>query len=171
MELSSLVGLAGFILVTFLAASGGVAFPPGAWYEGLKKPGWRPPNWLFAPAWTILYILMGVAAWLVWRAVGFAGGGVPLGLYLLQLLLNAAWTPIFFGLRKPNLAFFEIVLLWLAIAATIAAFHAVDTVAAWLLVPYLAWVTFAACLNLAIWRLNPKDSIGPAKQPGRPSPQ
>jgi translocator protein len=95
-----------------------------------------------------------VSGWLVWREFGFAAAALPFAIYFVQLILNAAWTPIFFGLHRPDLAFFEIVLLWLSIVATIAFFHPLNAGAAWLLLPYLAWVTFAATLNLAIWQLN-----------------
>jgi tryptophan-rich sensory protein len=98
--------------------------------------------------------MMAVAAWLVWRRGGFAAQGRPLAVFLVQLGLNAAWTPLFFGLRRPDLALAEIVLLWLAIAATLAAFGRVNRAAAWLLAPYLAWVSFATALNYALWRLN-----------------
>jgi translocator protein len=155
MDISSLVALACFVVACFLAASMGVIFPPGRWYEGLAKPAWRPPNWLFAPVWTILYLMIAVAGWLVWSAAGFT---FALAVYAVQLLLNAAWTPIFFGLRRPDFAFFEIVLLWASIALTIALVHPVNAAAAWLLAPYLAWVTFAAALNFAIWRLNPETA-------------
>jgi len=154
MSISSLLAFAGFAGACFLAALTGAAFPPGQWYERLVKQSWRPPNWLFAPAWTVLYLTIAVSGWLVWREFGFAAAALPLAVYLVQLLLNAAWTPIFFGLHRPDLAFFEIVLLWLSIVATIAFFHPLNAGAAWLLLPYLAWVTFAAALNFAIWRLN-----------------
>lgn len=154
MNIVSILVLIGFAAACALAASTGAAFPPGEWYEHLVKPSWRPPNWLFAPAWTILYLTIAVSGWLVWRDIGFAAAALPLTVYAVQLVLNAAWTPIFFGLHRLDLAFFEIVLLWLSIIATIALFHPLNAGAAWLLVPYLAWVTFAAALNLAIWRLN-----------------
>jgi benzodiazapine receptor len=154
MNIASTLALIGFVGVCFLAALTGAAFPPGDWYERLAKPSWRPPNWLFAPAWTVLYLTIAVAGWLVWREHGFAGAALPLMMYLVQLLLNAAWTPIFFGLRRPDLALFEIVLLWMSIAATIVSFRPLHPGAAWLLLPYLAWVTFAAALNFAVWRLN-----------------
>ena len=99
--------------------------------------------------------MMAVAAWLVWRRGGFARQGRALTFFLVQLALNAAWTPLFFGLQRPGFAFAEIALLWLAIAATIYAFRPVSRVAMWLLVPYLAWVSFAAALNFTLWRLNP----------------
>jgi len=154
MDMASIIALAGFVAVCFLAALTGVWFPPGEWYERLKKPSWRPPNRLFAPVWTVLYVMIALAGWLVWRRVGFAGAGFALAVYALQLVVNAAWTPLFFGLRRPDLGFFDIVVLWLSIVATIALFLPIDAVAAALLVPYLAWVTFAGALNFALWRLN-----------------
>ena len=154
MDLPSIAVLIGFLAASFLAAATGILFKPGAWYERLKKPAWRPPNRLFAPVWTVLYLMMAVAGWLVWRTAGFAGAAVPLSLYALQLLLNAAWTPVFFGLHRPDLGFVVIVLLWLAIAATIVAFAPVNGIAAVLMIPYLAWVSFASLLNFAILQMN-----------------
>jgi tryptophan-rich sensory protein len=127
---------------------------PGEWYADLNKPAWNPPGWIFGPVWTALYAMMAVAAWLVWQQGGFVVQRRPLGMFLAQLALNALWTPLFFGLRHPGLAFAEIILLWLAILATLLAFRPVSRTAAWLLVPYLAWVSFAAVLNGTIWRLN-----------------
>jgi tryptophan-rich sensory protein len=154
MDISSIIVLIGFVGACFLAAATGAAFRPGEWYERLAKPSWRPPNWVFAPAWTVLYLTIAVSGWLVWRTSGFASAALPLAIYLVQLVLNAAWTPIFFGLRRPDLAFIEVVMLWLSIVATIATFYSVNVAAAWLLLPYLAWVTFAAALNFTVWRLN-----------------
>lgn len=151
---AQVIGLIGWILLSFSAATMGALFMPGEWYASLKKPSWNPPGWVFGPVWTALYTMMGVAAWLVWRRGGFAAQRRPLTLFLVQLALNAAWTPLFFGLRQPGLAFSEIVLLWLAIAATLIAFRPVSSAASWLLAPYLAWVSFAAALNFALWRLN-----------------
>jgi benzodiazapine receptor len=129
---------------------------PGDWYASLVKPGWTPPPWVFGPAWTILYAMMAVAAWRLWRrrdALPRASRRA-LALFAVQLALNLAWTPVFFGMQRPDLALAVILLLWVAIAATIvAAWKACKTAAA-LLVPYLAWVTFATALNAAIWRLN-----------------
>jgi len=122
------------------------------WYEGLSKPNWTPPNWLFAPVWTILYVAMGVAAWLVWRRSSLAA--VPMQLFLLQLLLSVAWSAVFFRFRSPGWAFFEIVALWCAILLTAVAFGRTAPVAGWLMVPYLVWVSYATALNFAIWRLN-----------------
>jgi translocator protein len=126
----------------------------GPWYEGLRKPSWTPPAWIFGPVWTALYASMAVAAWLIWRRRGLAGAWVPLSLFGLQLALNLAWTGLFFALRMPGLAFGEIVLLWVSILATLLAFGRINRAAGWLMVPYLAWVAFAAALNLALWRLN-----------------
>jgi benzodiazapine receptor len=146
--------LVGWVLICFAAASLGGLFMPGEWYASLKKPTWNPPAWIFGPVWTALYTTMAVAAWLVWRRGGWAAQRRSLLLFLTQLALNATWTPLFFGLHRPGLAFAEILLLWLAIAATLAAFCSVSRAAVWLLVPYLAWVSFAAVLNLSLWRLN-----------------
>jgi translocator protein len=148
------LGLIGWLLLCFAAAAGGALFMPGEWYAALNKPAWNPPDWIFGPVWTALYTMMAVAAWLVWRRGGFAGQGRPLGLFLAQLALNALWTPLFFGLRQPGVAFAEILLLWVAILATLLAFWPVSRAAAWLLAPYLAWVSFAAVLNGTLWRLN-----------------
>jgi benzodiazapine receptor len=153
MDIASILVLFVFVGACFLAAATGALFPPGDWYERLAKPSWRPPNWLFAPLERPLpdycrFRLAGVAE------VRPRRRGLPLAIYLLQLVLNAAWTPIFFGLRRPDLVFFEIVVLWMAIVATIAIYYPIHAGAALLLVPYLAWVTFAAALNFSVWRLN-----------------
>lgn len=154
MEPHATLILLGFVGVCFSAALSGAIFRPGEWYERLAKPSWRPPNWLFAPAWTVLYLTIAVSGWLVWRKAGFASAAVPLSVYLVSLLFNAAWSGIFFGLRRPDLALLDIALLWLSIAATIVVFAPVDQAASWLLAPYLCWVSFAAALNFAVWRLN-----------------
>lgn len=122
------------------------------WYAGLRKPAWTPPNWLFGPVWTALYVAMAIAAWLVWRQVGLTAA--PMKLFLLQLLLNVAWSGLFFALRSPGWAFGDIVFLWLAILATSIDFWKVAPLAGLLLVPYLIWVSYAAALNFSIWRLN-----------------
>ncbi len=144
----------GWLVACFGSALLGAVFMPGEWYATLRKPPWNPPGWIFGPVWTALYTMMAVAAWLVWKRGGFAAQRRPLMLFLVQLALNAVWTPLFFGLHWTGVALVEIVLLWLAIAATIAAFRPVSRVAAWLLAPYLAWVSFAAVLNFVLWRLN-----------------
>jgi tryptophan-rich sensory protein len=132
----------------------GGLFMPDEWYASLRKPSWNPPGWIFGPVWTALYAMMAVAAWLIWRRGGWGKQRRPLLLFIVQLALNALWTPLFFGLHRPGLAFAEILLLWLAIALTLAAFWREHRAAAWLLAPYLAWVSFAALLNLTLWRLN-----------------
>ena len=124
-------------------------------YQQLVRPDWAPPAGIFGPVWTTLYILMGTAAWLVWRKAGFDGARVTLILYLLHLIANAAWTGIFFGLEAPGAAFAEILFLWVFIFALIVRFHGVAPAAGLLLVPYLVWVSYASALTWAIWRLNP----------------
>jgi tryptophan-rich sensory protein len=148
------LALGGWLLLCFAAASLGALFGPGEWYAALKKPSWNPPAWLFGPVWSALYTMMAVAAWLVWKRGGFAAQRKPLIIFLAQLALNAAWTPLFFGLHSPGLAFAEMVLLWSAIVATIVVFRPVSRAAMLLLVPYLGWVSFAAVLNFSLWRLN-----------------
>lgn len=146
--------LAVCVVVTFLAPAAAAFAMPGEWYAVLKKPAWNPPAWLFGPVWTVLYIMMAVAAWLVWRRGGWTAQRGPLRLYLGQLALNAAWSPLFFGLKMPGLAFAEILLLLAAIVVTALAFRRVSPAAAWLFVPYIAWVAFASFLNFTLWRLN-----------------
>ncbi len=147
----------GFVVACFATALSGAFFRPGRWYEDLVKPSWRPPSWLFGPVWAVLYAMIAVSGWLIWRELGWAAGALPLGLYALQLLLNGLWSAIFFGLRRPGLACFEMVFLWLSILGLIALFYPVHRGAALLLVPYLAWVSFAFLLNFAIWRLNARS--------------
>jgi benzodiazapine receptor len=137
-------------------AAGGIltAASVGDWYQALAKPAWTPPDWLFGPVWTTLFVLMAVAAWLVWQRAGWPASGAALGLFGVQLALNAAWSGLFFTLRNPGAAFAEILLLWCAIAATWWSFGRISRLAAGLLSPYLLWVTYAAALNVAIWRMN-----------------
>ena len=124
------------------------------WYPTLSKPSWTPPDWVFGPVWTALYVLMALAAWLVWRRLGWPRSRPALTLFAVQLVLNAAWSGLFFALQNPGAAFAEIILLWAAIAATLVAFARVSPAAAGLLVPYLLWVTYAAALNGTIWVMN-----------------
>jgi len=147
-------GLMGWIAVSFAAGFVGSRYLPGSWYASLAKPAWNPPSAVFAPVWSLLYVLMGVAAWLVWRKAGFSGAGVALALFLVQLVLNALWSYLFFGLHRPGSAFLDIVVLWLTIAVVATLFWRVDVRAGALMIPYVLWVGFAACLNLALWRLN-----------------
>jgi tryptophan-rich sensory protein len=125
------------------------------WYPTLEKPWFTPPNWLFGPAWVTLYALMGIAAYLVWQQ-GWSQGVVKaaLVLYGIQLVINAAWSPVFFGMRAPTAGLVVIAVLWVAIVVTMVWFARVSTTATVLMVPYLAWVTYAAALNFEIWRLN-----------------
>ncbi len=125
------------------------------WYRSLTKPSFNPPDWLFGPAWTLLYLLMAVAAWLVWKqGIGAAGVKLALGAFVLQLVLNSLWSVFFFGMRSPLAGLVDIIVLWMAIVATIVLFFRVSIPAGILLLPYLAWVSFAAVLNAAIVRLN-----------------
>ncbi|MFG1885295.1 TspO/MBR family protein [Micromonospora sp. NPDC049102] len=145
--------LAGFAAAVFVAAAIGGLGVRGTTdeYASLRQPDWAPPSWLFGPVWTVLYALIAVAGWLAWRRVGFSPA---LWAWTAQLVLNAIWTPLFFGAGRYGLAFAEIVVMWLAIGLTVVLFARVSRVAAALLLPYWAWVTFAAALNLSIWRLN-----------------
>ena len=155
-SIRSWLGLVVFVVICFsVAAVGGAITTPqvGNWYANLAKPDWTPPGWIFGPVWSVLYLGMAIAAWLVWRQEGLASVA-PWGLFAAQLFLNLAWSWLFFGLRAPGAALLELVLLWMAILATTAVFWRRSKPAGLLLVPYLAWVTFAAALNFAIWRLN-----------------
>lgn len=127
---------------------------PDSWYAGLAKPSFNPPNAVFGPVWTVLYVMMGVAAWRVWRAADRDTTRGPLTLFALQLALNLGWTVVFFGLQKTGSSVATIVVLDVAVLVTTLAFHTVDRVAAWLLYPYCAWIAFATVLTIAIWRLN-----------------
>ncbi len=124
------------------------------WYATLNKPSFNPPNWIFGPVWTALYILMGVAAWRVWRSADRDTARGPLAVFALQLAVNLGWSVAFFGLRNPGLAVVVILALDLLVLATALMFRRIDRLAAWLLVPYLAWISFATLLNVTIWRIN-----------------
>jgi benzodiazapine receptor len=146
------VALVGFLLVTFAAPAVSAFLPmTGEWYSALKKPEWNPPSWVFGPVWSVLYTMMAVSAWLVWMRVRFSRPLVP---YFVQLALNAAWSPVFFAAHRVDLALLVIVTLWVMIVVTLVTFRRVSMNAGLLLVPYLAWVTFAMCLNYTIWRMN-----------------
>lgn len=149
--------LVGWLLLSFaVAAVGGLAAVNAAsFYAQLTRPGWAPPAWLFGPAWTVLYLMMAVAAWLAWRERGWHGARGALTLFVVQLVVNGLWSWLFFAWHRGALAFADVVVLWLLIVATIAAFWRISPLAAVLLVPYLAWVTYASALTLAVWRMNP----------------
>ncbi|WP_395141564.1 TspO/MBR family protein [Armatimonas sp.] len=147
--------LLGWLTLCFSASLGAVFVSSDRWYAGLVKPSWNPPAWVFGPIWTLLYMLMAVSAWLIWHKGGWKTQWRALSWFLVQLLLNAFWTPLFFGRHLLGLAFAEILVLWLALAVTLGLFWRIRKVAAVLLIPYLIWVSIAATLNLAIWRLNP----------------
>lgn len=145
------------IALPFFAGGLGSFFTAPAipnWYESLNKPAFTPPGWLFGPAWTILYILMGISFYIVWSKPNSEGYKPALILFLFQLILNAGWSIIFFGLKQPLYAFVEITVLWIAILATLIKFYNIDKTAGLLLLPYLAWTSFAALLNLFILKLN-----------------
>ena len=147
--------LAGWLAASFAAAALGAVATRQApeFYAQLARPDWAPPGWLFGPVWTVLYALMGIAAWRVWRKAGF---GSALYLFLAQLALNALWSWLFFAWRLGAAAFAEVVVLWALIAATLAAFLRIDRLAGALLLPYLLWVSFACALTYAVWRANPQ---------------
>ena len=145
------------LVICFAAAGlGSIATTPNipTWYATLTKPSWNPPNWLFGPVWTVLYICMAVAAWLVWRQGGLFQARTPLTVFAVQLTLNAVWSWLFFGFHMPGIAFLEILALLLAIAATTIAFWPRSKAAGILMLPYLGWVAFASVLNFEIWRMN-----------------
>jgi benzodiazapine receptor len=125
------------------------------WYQSLRMPAFNPPGWIFMPVWTLLYLLMGVSVFLIWKR-GFSDkpARAALACFIFQLILNAVWTPIFFGMKQPLIAFADIVLLWPAIAATVVCFYRISKTSAILLLPYIAWVSFAVVLNAAICVLN-----------------
>lgn len=127
------------------------------WYAAANKPWFNPPNWIFAPVWTTLYILMGIALYLVWKndTIKISAKQLAIIVFAVQLILNFFWSLIFFKLQQPGWAFAEIIAMWLAIIATILLFGKISSAAAWLLVPYICWVSFAAVLNYSIWKLNP----------------
>ncbi|MFO0071316.1 MAG: TspO/MBR family protein [Gemmatimonas sp.] len=145
------------IAVTSAAAAGaaGASRSSAAFYAILDKPVWAPPAWLFGPVWSLLYLLMAVAAWRVWRASGLAGARAAMALYLVQLALNALWTWLFFVWRDGPWATAEVLALWGCIVATLIAFRRHDTTAGYLLAPYLAWVSFATALTVSVWLRNP----------------
>lgn len=147
-------GLLGWIVVCFAAAIIGAWFEPGSWYEMLNKPSWTPPNWIFPIVWPILYVMMGISAWLIWKQGGFEKQRQELKWFIIQLVLNAAWSWLFFGEHLIGTALGEILLLWVAILFTLMLFWNKSRAAGWLLLPYLLWVSYASALNFAIFQLN-----------------
>ena len=153
-----ILGLAGWLVVSFAASAVGAvaSIQARSFYSQLVQPGWAPPPGIFGPVWTLLYTLMGIAAWLVWRSGGFGPNRQALTLFLLQLAFNALWSWLFFAWKLGDLALVDIVVLWMLIVATLVSFWRVRPVAGVLLIPYLLWVSFASILNYSLWKLNPQ---------------
>lgn len=153
-----IIGFVAWLAVSFTAAAVGSAasIQAGPFYTQLIRPEWAPPPGLFGPVWTILYTLIGIAAWLVWRVGGFRAARTALTLFLVQLAVNALWSWLFFGWQRGGLAFADIILLWALIVATLVSFWRIRPLASALLIPYLLWVSFASALNYSVWRLNPQ---------------
>lgn len=150
-----------FIFLSFGAAFLGSALTADSvrtWYVGLRKPSLTPPSWVFGPVWSLLYLLMAISAWLVWRGAGFSGARPAFALFFMQLAFNVLWSAIFFGLHRPGVALAEIVVLEIAIIATAVQFSYFSRTAFWLMVPYIVWVAFATFLNLRIWQLNARPA-------------
>lgn len=153
-RLQSIVALTVCLCITFSIAFFGTQFAPDAWYQSIAKPTWNPPNWIFGPVWTVLYTLIAVAAWRVWRK-GHAR--IPLTVWILHLVPNALWSYFFFGAKRMDWALVDILVLLIGIVATMALFAQRDRIAAWLMVPYLLWVSFATLLNWTLLSLNWKS--------------
>lgn len=154
---NSVLMLVLFVGICLAAGAFGALFTSGSvrdWYPMIRKPSWNPPSWVFGPVWTILYLMMAAAAWRVWRRRDGADIKSALILFTLQLILNAAWSPLFFGLKSPLAGLLDILPLWAAIFTTLIFFWRISPAAGWLMVPYWLWVSIAAALNFAIWREN-----------------
>ena len=151
-----ILGLVGWLVVSFAVSTVGAiaSIHASSFYGQLIQPNWAPPSSVFGPVWTLLYTLMGVAAWLVWRSGGFRSNRQALSLFLLQLVFNASWSWLFFAWNLGALALADIVVLWILILATLVAFWRVQPLAGGLLIPYLLWVSFASVLNYSLWQLN-----------------
>lgn len=153
-----ILGLVGWLVVSFAASAVGAVASIGAksFYSQLSQPAWAPPPWLFGPVWTVLYALMAIAAWLVWRSGRFRATRLALALFLVQLVFNALWSWLFFFWQNGAVAFADVVLLWVLVVATLVSFWRVRPLAGALLIPYLLWVSFASVLNFSVWQLNPQ---------------
>lgn len=151
------IGLIVWLVICFSASAVGAiaSMQARSFYGQLVQPNWAPPGWLFGPVWTVLFVLMAIAAWLVWRSAGLRSQPIALPLFLVQLVFNALWSWLFFAWHLGAMALVNIVILWLLIAATMVFFFRVNLIAASLLIPYLLWVSFAAALNYSVWQLNP----------------
>lgn len=158
MIVRDVLALVACLAICFAPGVVGSRFGPGTWYQELEKPALTPPGWVFPVAWSLLYLLMGISLFLVWREVRphwrEGGAALALGLFLAQLVANALWSWLFFGLQRPAWALLDLAALWLLLAAALVAFWKILPVAGALLVPYLLWVSFAGYLNLSIWRMN-----------------
>lgn len=156
---AQVAGLVGWLAASLLTGGVGAVASANAgdFYGALVRPPWAPPAWLFGPVWSLLFVLMGIAAWLVWRRHGFAGAATALTLFIAQLVANALWIWLFFAWHQGALACLDILVLWILIASLVAMFWRLHRLAAALLLPYLAWVSFAAALSLSLWQLNPVD--------------
>ena len=159
MKAISVVKFIAALVLCFGASAAGAAFMsgngPGGWYAELQKPVITPPGWVFGPVWTILYLMMAVSLFIIWnKGLDYPGVKIAIGVFLFQLILNAAWTPLFFGYHLILWALIDIILLFFAILATVIVFKKISVYASLLLVPYLAWVGFAAVLNGLLWQMN-----------------
>jgi len=157
--LKQIIGLIVWLLIVFGAAAigGAGSASAGSFYQQLTLPSWSPPSWLFGPVWTVLYAMMGIAVWMVWRVDGFLAHKGALFLFLIHLVFNALWSWLFFAWQRGGLAFAEILLLWILILVVLILFWRVRPTAGILLIPYLLWVSFAAVLNYTLWQLNPQS--------------
>jgi len=151
------IGFIGWVVLCFAASAAGAIASISArdFYAKLTQPEWAPPGWVFGPVWSVLFALMAIAAWLVWRDGGFTKHRGALTLFIIQLIPNVLWSWLFFAWNKGALAFADIIFLWILIAATVVSFWKINRLAGAMLIPYLLWVSFAACLNYSVWQLNP----------------
>jgi benzodiazapine receptor len=156
------IGLVGWVLACYAAAGIGAlaSVEASTFYASLTLPAWAPPAWLFGPVWTVLYGMMALAAWLVWRKGGWELHRAVLIVFVIQLVVNALWSWLFFALKQGALAFADILVLWILVAVTLTGFWKINRLAGALIVPYLLWISFAAALNFAVWQSNPSTLGG-----------